>query len=89
MKDMRAVSVRLRALRGKAKLSQRELAELSGVGVKTISYLETGSRAVSTKLIHIAAILNVYDLTLTRFFGDWSDGMPEIVIDRERKQANG
>jgi transcriptional regulator with XRE-family HTH domain len=84
---MRAVSVRLKALREKAKLSQRELAELSGVGEKTISSLETASRIVSTKLVHLTKILNVYGLTMARFFGDWSDGVPEIEI--ERKQANG
>jgi transcriptional regulator with XRE-family HTH domain len=54
-----------RRLRG---LSQREAADRSGVGVKTISSFETGERIESMTLIQLQRILHAYGLTEAEFF---------------------
>lgn len=54
-----------RRLRG---LSQREAADRSGVGVKTISSFETGGRITSMTLMQLQRILRAYDLTEAEFF---------------------
>ncbi len=54
-----------RRLRG---LTQREAADRSGVGVKTISSFETGERIESMTLVHLQKLLRVYDLTEAEFF---------------------
>lgn len=54
-----------RRLRG---LTQREAADRSGVGIKTISSFETGERIESMTLVHLQKLLRVYDLNEAEFF---------------------
>lgn len=54
-----------RRLRG---LTQREAADRSGVGVKTISSFETGERITAITLVQLQKLLRAYDLTEAEFF---------------------
>lgn len=54
-----------RRLRG---LTQREAADRSGVGVKTISSFETGERIAAITLVQLQKLLRAYDLTEAEFF---------------------
>jgi len=61
--------LKLREIRRMRGLSQKQVAELSGVGEKTISSFETGQRIGSLKLEQLHALLKVYELTEAQFFG--------------------
>jgi transcriptional regulator with XRE-family HTH domain len=61
--------LKLREIRVARKLSQKDVARLSGVGEKTISSFETGQRIGSLKLAQLKRILKVYELTEAEFFG--------------------
>src|SRR3989440_11825718 len=61
--------LKLREIRRLRGLSQKKVAELSGVGEKTISSFETGQRIGSLKLEQLHSLLKVYDLTESQFFG--------------------
>lgn len=75
------VPVRLRRLRLAADLTQRELAELVGTSNATISEYESLEHSdIPLRLLH--RICRVYEITLTRFFADWSVGVP--YVDREK-----
>lgn len=56
----------LRVRRG---LTQGDVAKMSGVGVKSISSLETGERIGSLKLSQLLRILNACNTTEAEFFG--------------------
>jgi transcriptional regulator with XRE-family HTH domain len=60
--------IRLREARRLKGLSQKQVAQLSGVGEKTISSFESGHRIDSLKVNQLAKILSVYGLTLEHFF---------------------
>jgi transcriptional regulator with XRE-family HTH domain len=62
------IPVKLSDLRRDRGLTQRRVAELSGVGEKTLSSFETGERLSSLKIEQLIAILAVYDVTLAEFF---------------------
>jgi len=63
------VVLKLREVRRMRGLSQRDVARLSGVGVKTISSFETGDRIGSLKLAQLERLLAAYGLTAAEFFG--------------------
>lgn len=63
------VVLKLRELRRMRRLTQRDVARLSGVGEKTISSFETGDRIGSLKLAQLERIVAVYGLTAKDFFG--------------------
>ncbi len=61
--------LKLRELRRLRGLTQRDVARLSGIGVKTISSFETGDRIGSLKFAQLERLLAVYGLTPREFFG--------------------
>lgn len=61
--------LKLREIRRLRGLSQKDVAQLSGVGEKTISSFETGERIGSLKLDQLKRLLGVYGLTEAQFFG--------------------
>ena len=61
--------LKLREIRKKRGLSQKDVARLSGVGEKTISSFETGERIGALKLSQLKRLLKVYGLTEADFFG--------------------
>ena len=61
--------LKLREIRRKRGLSQKDVAKMSGVGEKTISSFETGQRIDSLKLAQLRRLLKVYGLTEAQFFG--------------------
>jgi transcriptional regulator with XRE-family HTH domain len=61
--------LKLRELRRMRRLTQRDVARLSGIGEKTISSFETGERIGSLKLAQLERLLSVYGLTQKDFFG--------------------
>lgn len=63
------VVLKLRELRRIRGLTQKEAAEKSGVGVKTISSFETGDRIGSMRLDQFLSLLAAYDTTPAEFFG--------------------
>lgn len=60
-------AAKLRAARLYAGLKQTDAAARSGVGQKTISAWETGSRLNSIKLLPLMMVLQVYGFSLMRF----------------------
>jgi len=60
--------VKLRDLRTRAGLTQSEAAERSGIGMKTISSFESGSRIASIRLAQLEQLLAVYGVSLQQFF---------------------
>ena len=61
--------LKLREIRRLRGLSQKDVAQMSGVGEKTISSFETGQRIGSLKLSQLKRLLGVYGLTEAQFFG--------------------
>ena len=61
--------LKLREIRRMRKLSQKDVARMSGVGEKTISSFETGQRIGSLKLSQLKRMLKVYGLSEADFFG--------------------
>jgi transcriptional regulator with XRE-family HTH domain len=51
-------------------LTQKEAAESSGVGEKTISSFESGQRTRSLKVSQLFQLLSAYSMTPAEFFGD-------------------
>jgi transcriptional regulator with XRE-family HTH domain len=84
------VVLKLREARRLRGLSQKDVALLSGVGVKTISSFETGERIGSLKLSQLKRLLDAYGLTEADFFGDaiekkmapWDVDEDELAITR-------
>jgi transcriptional regulator with XRE-family HTH domain len=60
----------LRELRARADLTQAQAAQKSGIGAKTISSFESGSRIASMRLSQLKQLLDVYGVTLAYFFSD-------------------
>ena len=63
------IVLRLRELRRVSGLSQQQVARRSGLGVRTISSFESGSRIDSMKLSQLERLLNVYGVSEKQFFG--------------------
>lgn len=61
--------LKLREIRRLRGLSQKDVAQMSGVGEKTISSFETGQRIGSLKLEQLKRLLGVYGLSEAEFFG--------------------
>ncbi len=76
-----------RRIRG---LSQKDVAEISGIGQKTISSFETGQRIGSLKLSQLRKLLSVYGMSEREFFGGtieqqiapWEIREEDAVTDR-------
>lgn len=69
--NLRAIDeilIALRSLRQDACLTQPQLAELSGIGMKTISSFESGRRIESMKVIQLQRLVNALGMTLLEFF---------------------
>jgi transcriptional regulator with XRE-family HTH domain len=64
------IVLKLRELRRLRGLTQKEAAELSGVGEKTLSSFETGARVTGLKVSQFLQLLSAYDTTPAEFFGD-------------------
>jgi transcriptional regulator with XRE-family HTH domain len=67
---MMDIVLKLRELRRLRGLTQKEAAESSGVGEKTLSSFETGERLTSLKVSQLFQLLSAYDMTPAEFFGD-------------------
>ncbi len=65
--------LKLRELRRMKKLSQKEAADLSGVGEKSISSFETGQRIDAMKISQLHRLLETYGVTVREFFSDALD----------------
>ena len=63
------VVLKLRELRRMRNLTQKEVAEIAGVGEKTVSSFETGDRITSLKLSQLLQLLAAYDMSPAEFFG--------------------
>jgi transcriptional regulator with XRE-family HTH domain len=63
------VVLKLRELRRMRGVTQKEVAELAGVGEKTVSSFETGERIMSMKLSQLFQLLSAYNITPAEFFG--------------------
>ncbi len=59
---------RLRSLRRRSGLSQRDVALRSGIGIKTVSSFETGQRISSMKISQLRQLLDVYGVSEAEFF---------------------
>ncbi len=70
------VGVRLKLVRERARLSQRELARRSGVTNGTLSNIEQGK--VSPSIQSLEKILNVVPMSLQEFFSDNLETSPSI-----------
>lgn len=60
--------LRLRELRRASGLSQKEVAQRSGLGVRTISSFESGARIDSMKVCQLERLLAVYGVDEGQFF---------------------
>lgn len=69
--------LKLRELRRMRGLSQKEAAQLSGIGEKSISSFETGNRIDSLKISQLERLLKVYGVDEKTFFGEEL----ELMID--------
>lgn len=67
------VPAKLRELREQSGLSQSEAAKKAGVGTKSLSSWETGSRCTSIKVEQLASLCRVYGVTMAEFFGNEPD----------------
>lgn len=74
------IVTRLRDLRLRRRMPQKDVAERSGLGIKTISSFESGDRIDSMKLSQLRRLLDVYGISERDFFdpsvdlspNDWS-----------------
>lgn len=81
--------LKLREARRMRGLSQKDAARLSGVGQKTISSFETGSRIESLKLAQLESLLEAYGLTEAEFFGGSIEkAMAPWELDEDQIAAN-
>lgn len=65
---MSNVGLKLRELRHRSRLTQQQVAQAAGLGAKTISSFETGTRVGAMKLSQLESLVAVYGLTLEQFF---------------------
>ena len=61
--------LKLRELRRMHGFTQKEVAELAGIGEKTLSSFETGDRITAMKLSQLMQLLAAYHITPAEFFG--------------------
>lgn len=84
--------LKLRELRARRGLKQEQVARRAGIGVKTLSSFESGSRIDSLKLSQLEAILRVYGVSLSQFFSrsiehdlaPWEGGEDPIEVVARR-----
>lgn len=81
------IVLRLRDLRHASGLSQKEVADRSGLGVRTISSFESGSRIDSMKLSQLEKLLAVYGVSPREFFGGEVDARFDPFEAEERRHA--
>lgn len=75
---MLAIVIRLRDARYRAGLTQAEASAASGVGVKSISSFESGSRLASLKVSQLLRLLDAYGMTPSEFFSDSYEIHPHL-----------
>jgi transcriptional regulator with XRE-family HTH domain len=83
------IVIRLRELRRIRGLSQREVSRLTGIGFRTISGFETGTRIGSMKLAQLESLLEVYGVSKSEFFGEELELMLtpwDAEIERNQKE---
>ena len=80
MKKGADIVIRLRELRRVTGLSQKDVAELAGLGEKTISSFETGTRVDTMKVGQLSRLLMVYGVSESEFF---SDDFDELLLDED------
>ena len=78
------IVLKLRELRRLRGLTQKEAAEVSGIGEKTVSSFETGERITSIKLSQLLQLLSAYNVTPGEFFG----GRVEEQVFRELERLD-
>lgn len=80
--------LKLRELRDLRRLSQKDVARLSGVGEKTISSFETGERIGTMKLSQLAKLLAIYGVTEEQFFSRAIEELfdPDAISRRSREE---
>jgi transcriptional regulator with XRE-family HTH domain len=61
------IALRLKLYRERSGLSQKDVAQRSGLGEKTISSYETSKRVGSMKLTHLTILCAVYGVSVTTF----------------------
>lgn len=80
--------LKLRELRRRAQLSQKEVAARAGIGEKTLSSFETGARIGSLKLTQLERLLRVYGISLATFFSEAFEaalaGEPPSILEQLR-----
>lgn len=81
------IVIRLRELRRLSGLSQKEVADRSGLGVRTISSFESGSRIDSMKLSQLERLLEVYGVSDSEFFGGELDEKFDPFLADAKKDA--
>lgn len=79
------VVLKLRELRRLRGLTQKEAAELAGVGEKTVSSFETGDRIMSMKLSQLLQLLGAYNMSLAEFANDGIE--QQLFSELERLNA--
>jgi transcriptional regulator with XRE-family HTH domain len=69
--------------------SERRVARLTGLGVKTISSFETSARIGSMKLSQLAKLLRRYGFTEERFFSRKIEELldPDAIKEGSRERA--
>lgn len=83
------IVLKLRELRRLRRLSQKDVARLSGVGEKTVSSFETGDRIDAMKLSQLRKLLRVYNVTENDFFSRKMDDLfdPDSLFQPTREEA--
>jgi transcriptional regulator with XRE-family HTH domain len=81
-----AFAAQLRAERGAAKLSQAELAKMSGIGHSTLVRLENGTRVMDTA--QLGALCRALGISLTTFAMRADERLREISEAEERRVGN-
>ena len=77
------IVLRLRELRRSLGLQQKDVALLSGIGEKTISSFETGSRIDAMKIGQLRRLLRVYGMSEAEFFSEGLESLLGVEAERD------
>jgi transcriptional regulator with XRE-family HTH domain len=83
------IVIKLRELRSRSGLNQKEVGRLSGVSEKTLSSFESGARIDSLKLSQLRRLLHVYSITEEAFFSRKMDELfdPDALVEHSREES--
>jgi len=89
MNSVKVIGDKLKQIRIKRNLRQREVAKQLGVAREEISYIERGVRNIS--LTRLEELLKIYGLSLSGFFEDKEEEMDmlKVMIFGNPKKING